>query len=186
MESFSEKVFLELKMPTEETPISDQNRIRLALRSCGYEHVTIPLPILRQLYPMCRDWGYDITVTLVYRETDWVVTAVEPGDRLDCHYGLAVDYGSTTIVMQLVDMNSGAVIGQEKEINGQTAYGTDILTRITYSLEEKSHMEDLQQATADTFNRSYGFKQVSQRKNQSSTGVNHKSKSSPQVAFEKK
>ena len=57
---------------------------------------------------MCRDWGYGITVTLVYRETDWVVTAVEPGDRRDCHYGLAVDYGSTTIVMQLVDMNSGA------------------------------------------------------------------------------
>lgn len=153
MERFSEKVFLELQMPTEEVPISDQQRIRLALREYGYENVTIPLSVLRQLYPMCRDCGYDITVTLVYRETDWVVTAVEPGDRRQWHYGLAVDYGSTTIVMQLVDLNSGAVIAQEKEVNGQAAYGTDILTRITYSLEDPSHMGDLQRSTVKTFER---------------------------------
>ena len=153
MKAFSEKLFLSLKMPTEEVPISDQQRIRLALREYGYENVTIPLSVLRQLYPMCRDCGYDITVTLVYRETDWVVTAVEPGDRRQWHYGLAVDYGSTTIVMQLVDLNSGAVIAQEKEVNGQAAYGTDILTRITYSLEDPSHMGDLQRSTVKTFER---------------------------------
>lgn len=90
-------------------------------------------------------------MTLVYRETDWVVTAVEPGNRRHWHYGLAVDYGSTTIVMQLVDLNSGAVIDQAKAVNAQTVYGTDILTRITYSLEDPSHMEDLQRATAETF-----------------------------------
>ena len=106
MARFSEKVFLSLKMPIEEVPLSDQKRIQLALRAYGYEKVTIPLPILRQLYPMCRDCGYDITVTLVYRETDWVITAVEPGDQRHCHYGLAVDYGSTIIVMQLIDLNS--------------------------------------------------------------------------------
>ena len=31
MGSFSEKGFLQLKMPTEETPVSDQHRITLAL-----------------------------------------------------------------------------------------------------------------------------------------------------------
>lgn len=151
MARFSEKVFLSLKMPIEEVPLSDQKRIQLALRAYGYEKVTIPLPILRQLYPMCRDCGYDITVTLVYRETDWVITAVEPGDQRHCHYGLAVDYGSTTIVMQLIDLNSGAVTCEEKEVNGQAAFGTDILTRITYSLENPEHMEDLQRATVRTF-----------------------------------
>ena len=30
MERFSEKVFLQLKMPTEEVPLSDEKRIRLA------------------------------------------------------------------------------------------------------------------------------------------------------------
>ena len=67
MERFSEKVYLQLRMPTEEMPLSDQQRICQALREYGYENVTIPLPVLRQLYPLCRECGYDITVSLAYR-----------------------------------------------------------------------------------------------------------------------
>ena len=151
MKPFSEKVYLQLKMPTEDLALSDQQRICLALKTLGYEPVTIPLPVLRTLYPMCRDCGFDLTVTLVYRETDWVVTQVEPGDRRQTHYGLAVDYGSTTIVMQLIDLQSGVIIDQVKAFNGQSAYGTDILTRITYALEDPAHADDLQQATVRTF-----------------------------------
>ena len=151
MERFSEKVYLSEKMPSEEMSVSDEKRIRLALETLGYQNVTIPLTALRKLYPMCREAGFDITVTLVRRDVDWVVTDVEPGDTRMRHYGLAVDYGSTTIQMQLVDLNSGAVIGEEKCVNGQTEYGTDILTRITYSLEEPAHKADLQNATVKTF-----------------------------------
>ncbi len=151
MKTFSEKIFLSLKMPTEEAPISDQTRILLALETLGYDNVTIPLATLRQLYPLCRSAGFDITVTLVRRQRDWVMTRVEAGDTRLHHYGLAVDYGSTTIIMELVDLNSGAVMAKESAVNGQTAYGTDILTRITYALEDASHMDALQKATAQTF-----------------------------------
>lgn len=151
MKGFSEKEYLSLKMPTEEISVSDQKRIELALGELGYEHVTFPLEVLRKLYPLCRNANFDITVTLVYRGVDWVVLDVEAGDTTAFHYGLAVDYGSTTIVMQLLDMDSGAVVAEEKVVNGQVAYGTDILTRITYALEESSHMDDLQQATVQTF-----------------------------------
>ena len=151
MNSFSKKEYLSLKMPTEEVAVSDQKRILLALEELGYPHVTMPLRVLRKLYPLCRDANFDITVSLVQRETDWVITDVEPGDQRQHHYGLAVDYGSTTIVMQLVDLNSGSVIGEEKVVNGQVQYGTDILTRITYSLEDPSHAQDLQKATVETF-----------------------------------
>ena len=122
MTSLSVKEYLSLKMPTEEAPVSDQSRIQLALDALGYEHVTIPLHILRILYPMCRDANFDITVTLVHREYDWVVTHVEPGDQRHHHYGLAVDYGSTTILMQLIDLNTGSIIAEEKVVNGQVAY----------------------------------------------------------------
>ena len=151
MNSFSKKEYLSLKMPTEEVAVSDQKRILLALEALGYPHVTMPLRVIRKLYPLCRDANFDITVSLVQRETDWVITDVEPGDQRQHHYGLAVDYGSTTIVMQLVDLNSGSVIGEEKVVNCQVRYGTDILTRITYSLEEPSHAQDLQKATVETF-----------------------------------
>lgn len=151
MNSFSKKEYLSLQMPTEEVAVSDQKRILLALEALGYPHVTMPLRVIRKLYPLCRDANFDITVSLVQRETDWVITDVEPGDQRQHHYGLAVDYGSTTIVMQLVDLNSGSVIGEEKVVNCQVRYGTDILTRITYSLEDPSHAQDLQKATVETF-----------------------------------
>lgn len=151
MDAFSKKEYLQLKMPTEELPVSDHRRIELALNTLGYAPVHVPLKVLRKLYPLCRNGEFDITVTLVHRETDWVVTHVEAGDQTARHYGLAVDYGSTTIVMQLVDLRSGAVIGEEKAVNGQTAYGTDILSRITYAKEASAHGENLQKATTDTF-----------------------------------
>ena len=153
MKPFSVKEYLSLKMPTEDLSLSDHKRIRLALHTLGYENVTMPLHILRMLYPLCRNAGFDITVTLVRREFDWVVTAVEAGDTRQQHYGLAVDYGSTTILMQLIDLNSGAVIGEEKQVNGQVAYGTDILSRITFALENDANADALQAATVQTFNR---------------------------------
>lgn len=36
MEKFSEKAYLSLKMPTEDIPVSDEKRIRLALEELGY------------------------------------------------------------------------------------------------------------------------------------------------------
>ena len=152
-EGFSEKIYLQIDPPTEESPISDQRRIEQALYNLDYSPVSMPLSVIRKLYPMCRDCGFAITVTLVYREVEWVITDVEPGDTRAKHYGLAVDYGSITIVMQLVDMNSGEVISQAREFNGQITYGTDILTRITYTLEAPSHIDDMQRVTAETFNR---------------------------------
>ena len=151
MNPFSKKEYLRLKMPTEALPVSDQKRIELALDALGYPQVTFPLAVLRRLYPLCRNADFDITVTLVHREQDWVITQVEAGDQTHHHYGLAVDYGSTNIVMQLVDLHSGAVIAEEKSPNGQIAYGTDILTRITFAMEGQKQVRLLQQATVETF-----------------------------------
>lgn len=150
MERISEKIYLQLKMPTEEIPVSDEKRIKMALETLGYSKVTIPVHVLRMLYPMCRKANFDITVTLVHREEDWAMVNVEPGDTRNHHYGLAVDYGSTTIVMQLVDLNSGTVIGEERTVNGQTVFGTDILTRITYAMEEASHVNTLHRVTVES------------------------------------
>ena len=151
MSGLSEKVYLQLNIPTDEDSRSDQMRICQALQAKGYDHVHFPLPVLSNLYPTCRDWKYKITVSLVRRELDWVITGIEPGDTTANHYGLAVDYGSTTIVMRLMNMDTGKIIAEEKQVNGQVAYGTDILTRITYALESQAHKEDLHQVTCDTF-----------------------------------
>ena len=90
MNRISEKVYLSLNMPTEDVPVSDRKRILMALSVLGYEPVSMPLDVVRSLHPLCRDAGFDVTVSLVKREYDWVITQVEAGDQTAHHYGLAV------------------------------------------------------------------------------------------------
>ena len=59
-----------------------------------------------------------------------VLLAVEKGDTTGRNYGLAIDLGTTTVVVEIVDLNSGAVIGTEAGINGQTRFGADVISRI--------------------------------------------------------
>lgn len=153
MRGLSEKVFLRLEAPSEEEHVSDQMRIRQGLEENGYRDIRFSLEALRTLYPLCREAGWEITVTLVHEEQGILITAVEAGDHTREHYGLAVDYGSTTILMQIVDMNTGEVLAEESETNGQAAYGADILTRITYGMEKPEHKRELHQATVETFHR---------------------------------
>lgn len=151
MNCFSEKIYLTMTPPTEDDAKSDKYRLLQALREAGYDRVSLPLHVLQTLYPMCRDCEYKLTATLVYREEDWVVEALEPGDTRKHHYGLAADYGSTTILLQLLDLNTGKILSEARETNRQRTYGTDILTRIIYTIEKPEHMEELQKATCETF-----------------------------------
>lgn len=151
MKRLSEKQYLTINPPTEEDSRSDHQRLIDTLSSFGYSQIHIPLTILQHLHTTCIQNDYNITVTLIYKGSTWTVISLEGGDTTQSHYGLAVDYGSTTIIMELVDLNTGESIAQVKEKNGQIAYGTDILTRITYTMEDSSHMKELQMATIKTF-----------------------------------
>ena len=151
MKGLYEKVYLELTAPTEEDSRSDKLRLMQALAELGYEAVRLTLPALRQLHGACREGGYRITVSLAETENEWVVAAVEAGDSSAAGYGLAVDYGSTTIVMELVDMLSGAALAKASLPNGQRAFGTDILTRITHAMGNEGGVEELRRATLETF-----------------------------------
>ena len=104
MESLSEKIYIELEPPTEEDARSDQRRLLDGLKE-RYGEVELPLPLLRQLYPLCRKAEWHLTVTLVWDGTRWQVTGLEPGDTTAWHYGLAADLGSTSVTMELVDLD---------------------------------------------------------------------------------
>lgn len=49
MAGLSEKIYLSLKMPTEDLPVSDHRRILLALEALGYDNVQVPLATLQAL-----------------------------------------------------------------------------------------------------------------------------------------
>ena len=61
-------------------------------------------------------------------------------------WGLAVDIGTTTVAVALVDLRTGACLGEDGFVNPQKAYGLDVLSRIHYTLEHPGGERDLQAA----------------------------------------
>lgn len=155
MKPLSEKRYLVLDMPTEEDARSDQRRL-LDTLAPEFGSVEIPLAQLRRLYPLCRAAEGKLTVTLIWNGERWRLADLERGDTTAWHYGLAVDLGSTSVTMELVDLNSGTVVAKESMYNRQTALGSDVLTRIFYAKDNPSHLEELRQAAVDTLNELMG------------------------------
>lgn len=70
---------------------------------------------------------------------------VEPNDTTEHVYGVAIDIGTTTIAAVLVDLNTGEELQTTSCINPQKKYGLDVLTRISYVIEnQETGKHDLQ------------------------------------------
>lgn len=145
----SRKLYLEMTPPTEEDCASYQERILNAIQKQGLE-ARMSLDVLRRLYPLCDEAGWKTTASLAYDGNTWNVVDLEAGDTRSEHYGLAVDLGSTSVVMQLLDCESGQILGQESAYNRQIAFGEDILNRIFYSKDQPEKLEEIRKATVDT------------------------------------
>jgi uncharacterized 2Fe-2S/4Fe-4S cluster protein (DUF4445 family) len=50
--------------------------------------------------------------------------------------GVAVDLGTTTLVAQLLDLQSGRVLAVRSEVNPQTRHGSDVMSRIHTAVQE--------------------------------------------------
>ncbi len=50
--------------------------------------------------------------------------------------GLAIDIGTTTVVVKLIDMVTGSVLAAESALNPQTRFGDDVVSRISYAVTD--------------------------------------------------
>ncbi|MFI5366655.1 MAG: ASKHA domain-containing protein [Candidatus Binatia bacterium] len=55
--------------------------------------------------------------------------------------GIAVDLGTTTIVAQLLDLQSGQVLAVRTAVNPQTIHGSDVMTRIQLAVDGGQHAQ---------------------------------------------
>ena len=151
MNGLSQKRYLELPLPTEDDPRSDQQRILDSLAAAGVEErVHIPVHILRKLYPLLDNAKWKITVSLAWNGDNWEMVEIEEGDTTAQHYGLAVDLGSTTVVAKLLDCNSGEILKEVSCFNKQIQWGTDILSRIFYCKDNREKLEEVRRATVES------------------------------------
>ncbi len=140
--TFTQKRHLSLDKPTKDDFRADRERILDAL---GEENVTLTLEVLRACHPLVQNAGYDVTVTLSPAPQGREIIRVEPGDTTGKLYGLALDIGSTTLEMELLDMATGKVLGNTGCVNSQTQFGLNILDRILAVKEDRENLEALRQ-----------------------------------------
>jgi uncharacterized 2Fe-2S/4Fe-4S cluster protein (DUF4445 family) len=67
--------------------------------------------------------------------TDHATFSFTPRDG----WGIAVDLGTTTLVAQLVDLQSGRVLGVRTALNPQARYGADVMSRIQFAVASGGH-----------------------------------------------
>lgn len=90
-------------------------------------------------------------ITVIYHEDK--VIGVEPGDTSEQIYGLAIDIGTTTVIMTLVDLRDGQEVGIESEINPQKNYGLDVLSRIDFTTRNDNGLALLHDLIINCLNR---------------------------------
>ncbi|MCW3982261.1 MAG: ASKHA domain-containing protein [Candidatus Bathyarchaeota archaeon] len=92
-----------------------------------------------------------VTVTLTRTNNYPEIINVESGNRTRSNYGLAIDVGTTTIAILLVDLTSGKVLGRESGLNRQITYGEELIPRIAFA-GEPNGLQKLQTEVAQSIN----------------------------------
>ena len=81
------------------------------------------------------------------------ILAISKDEINEKFYGLAVDVGTTTVVMYLLDLNTG----QEKDFtafyNPQKKYGADVISRINYTYNNENGIKEMQTAVIEALNK---------------------------------
>ncbi len=122
----------------------------------GIEIFTASLSVLQELAPIVREGDWQVTAVL--EMGTWMDDRIRPrlidllpGDHTVKCFGVAVDIGTTSNVVFLVDMLTGKLVGRAGEYNGQIACGEDVISRIIYA-KQPGGREHLQRLVVQTIN----------------------------------
>ncbi|MCD4715745.1 MAG: 2Fe-2S iron-sulfur cluster binding domain-containing protein, partial [Desulfobacterales bacterium] len=150
------KIYLELPPPTPEDNAPDVERIsRVLAKETGSRFVDFPLECLQNLSDRLRENEWKITVTLSRDGNNYRILKIDPLNTAGSNYGVAVDVGTTTVVAQLIDINSRKVIGVKGTHNNQASFGEDVISRMIFACG-KAGVNPVQKAVVKNINQLIG------------------------------
>ena len=132
VEFFNDFMALDLQMdePTLEDTMPDVERLVWAVKSqVEVEEVHVPFAVMSRLAEVLRENSFHVCVKGQHK-----------GDRFECMeicapgdtalVGCAIDIGTTTVTMVLIDLETGKILAKGSSGNGQIRYGADVINRI--------------------------------------------------------
>ncbi len=145
------KVFVKPPPPSLNDNLADQERLlREVRRQTDGPHIQMGLKVLRGLPDLVRQADWEATATLATRGEVRELVQIETGEHRS-NLGVAVDVGTSTIVVHLVDLPTSRTLDAEACYNGQARYGEEVTRRIIHA--ERGGMSELHDAVIDDVNR---------------------------------
>lgn len=157
------RIHLTLTPPSMDDQTDDWSRLQIAFRLHHHiEKVEISLRLLQKIGSVLRDGGWRVTAIIQTNDhgEDETVRLIDllPGHEDDYSplWGIAVDIGTTTVSLWLVDIITGQVHAQVAEYNGQIARGEDVISRIMYASKSADGAKEMRQLVVASINNLLG------------------------------
>jgi len=129
------RIVLELPPPSIDDNISDLERVKRSLIEKGLGCLRVPYRLLTNLGQTVRKGNWQITLSTIHSEDCYEITNIFAGDQKTPNYGIAIDIGTTTVVVYLIDLTDGRLVDVASTYNSQIQFGDDVITRIVNATE---------------------------------------------------
>ena len=129
-------VVVSMAEPTLDDTMPDNERFTWAVQEAlGVEKVKIPYAVMVKLAHTLRQHNWNVCVKGELQDDTFLCMEIcAPEDTV--LVGCAIDIGTTTVSMVLVDMENGEILAKGSSGNGQIRYGADVINRIIESSRE--------------------------------------------------
>ncbi len=145
------RIVLALPLPTLDDNISDLERLRRELMSKGMGCLRVPFRFTQDLAKIVRKENWQVTLCTIHTEDCEEIIRITPGHKKTPQYGVAVDIGTTTVVVFLIDLTTGHLADVASTYNSQIRFGDDVITRIVHATEHNK-LKELNHAVVSDIN----------------------------------
>src|SRR5512135_2062990 len=125
------RVVLHLAPPSIQDNTGDLERLKRALHEKGIYDMEFSHSFILSMPNILRQAEWDVCLYYTERREAIGLSAV----CKTTHYGIAVDIGTTTVVVYLVNCSDGTLVDAGMTFNSQMRHGDDVITRIVYATE---------------------------------------------------
>ena len=129
---------ISLPLPTIQDNTADADRLISKLKKqLNTNQIDIDLHLLKKLPDLIRSCNYKIRCVLFKNYDHWILTGISGTDDPSTIAGIAVDLGTTRVVIRVIDLVTGQPLSETSFDNPQISIGADILTRIHYAASDQ-------------------------------------------------
>lgn len=127
----------QLRPPSLKDNTADVDRLVKGIKKgLGGEEVSVDFALIKGVTLSLRKYDYEVSAALFQEHNCWHLIDVFSAQGGDSIYGLALDLGSSTLVLRLMDLENGGIRDETSFHNPQIETGADILTRIHFAAQE--------------------------------------------------